>query len=242
MRMHALLLAALPALLSGSALAIGLDGPPDADRRTEMALGAGLDHVGGYGRDTYPFFELAAQAEFRLWRHLDLGGGYGVRQDLDDYNHALGAWRGRASPALVARAFAGYDGPAFHLSVGAWLYGARRDRPRFRATLLPFGIVRLRAGHLDRWHVLVRLGDGVPFTAEGSLALRVLLAAPPRGAHRVAGGVYTTLGENVAGLTLVDEVAGVGPPGASLRLGVSVGTDVVHPGRPEATLLIGLAW
>jgi hypothetical protein len=241
-RLRALVPALVPALLVGSAFAVGLDGPQAADRRIEMAVGAGFDHVGGYGRDLYPFLEIAAQAEFRLWKHLDLGGGYGVRQDLDDYNYALGHWRGRNSPALVARVFAGYDGPSFHLSVGPWLYGSRRDRAQFRATVLPFGVLRLRAGHLDRWHVLVRLADGVPFTAEGGLALRVLLAAPPRGAHRLAAGVYTTVGENVAGLTCTDEVSGLGPTGVALRLGASLGLDVVHTSRPEAMVLTGLTW
>jgi hypothetical protein len=219
-----------------------LDGGNGARRRIEVGAGAGIDHVGGYGRDQYPFVELGAEIEARWWRHLAVGAGAGLRQDLDDYNYALAQWRGRRSPALVARIFAGYDGPSFHLSAGPWLYGARRDRDDFRASVLPFGVLRMRVGRPQGWHVLLRLADGVAFTAEGGLALRALLASPPRGRHRPAGGLFTSVGENVLGVQAYDEIGGVGPLGTALRLGASLGLDLGHPGRPEATVFSGVVF
>jgi hypothetical protein len=228
-------------LPAASAHATGVAGEAAADRRIEVALGAGLDQVGGYGRDTYPFVEIGTAIEARFFRHLGAGLLAGYRQDLEDYNFALAGWRHRQSPGLALRGFAGYDGPRFHLSVGPSLYGARRDRERFRVTFLPLTVVRLRVGSQDGWRFLFRLGDGVATTAEGGfLGLRALVGTPPRGRHRPSGGLYTTVGENVVGLTADDEIAGRGRLGRALRLGGCLGLDLVHPGRLEGTAFAGL--
>ena len=233
----ALLLAASPAH------AVGLSGEAAADRRYEAALGAGLDHVGGYGRDSYPFVELGAAAEARVLRHLAMGAIAGYRQDLDDYNYALEHWRHRQSPALALRLFAGYDGPRFHLSIGPSLYGARRDREHFRLTGLPLTVLRLRIGSQDGWHLRFRLGDTVATSAEGGfLGLRAMIGAPPRGRHRLSGGLYTTLGENVVGLVADDEMAGRLPLGRALRWGACLGFDFVHLARAEATIFAALVF
>ena len=233
----ALLLAASPAH------AVGLSGEATADQRYEAALGSGVDHVGGYGRDSYPFVELGATAEVRVLRHLDIGAIAGYRQDLDDYNYTLEHWRHRQSPALALRLFAGYDGPRFHVSLGPSLYGARRDREHFRLTGLPLTVLRLRVGSQDGWHFRFRLGDTVATTAEGGfLGLRAMMGAPPRGSHRVSAGLYTTLGENVAGLVADDEIAGKLLFGRALRWGACLGFDVVHLARAEATIFVGLVF
>ena len=170
---HLVARAALAALVAagvswswaGSARAVGLEGPADATRRVQVGLGAGADRVSGYGQDTYPFAELSASAESLVWKRLAVGLAFSARWDLADYNDAVSRWRGNHGAAIAAQLFIGYDGPRFHISVGPWLYGARRDRPEFRLTALPYGVVRLRIGHLDRWHVNLHILDGAPFTA-----------------------------------------------------------------------------
>lgn len=234
----------LPWPFASVAFAVGLDGPADRERRFQAAVGAGADRVSGYGQDTYPFAELASSAEAVVWRRLSLGGALTARWDLGDHNDALGRWRGGQSAALAAQLFLGYDGPRFHLSVGSWLYGARRQRPEFRLAVLPYGVVRMRVGHLDRWHFKLHILDGAPFTAEGgALGVRLLLGAPVWGRHRASAGLYATLGENTLGLAASDEIAGLGPYGSALRVGGLLGTDLESPGtRPELTLYCGLAW
>jgi hypothetical protein len=224
--------------------AVGLDGPEDADRRVSVSLGGGADRVSGYGHDTYPFLEVSAGGEAVVWKRLVLGAAFSAREDLNDYNDALGHWRGDRSTAVAAQVFLAYDGPTFHVAVGPWLYGAKRDRPNFRAAVLPYGVLRLRFGHQDRWHFNVHVADGVPFTAEGgALGLRLMMGAPARGRHRPSAGIYTSIGEKTLGLAFSDEIAGVGPRGTALRYGGLLGTDLEHPGsRPELTGFLGLVW
>jgi len=230
-------------LVPAAALATGVAGEAAADRRMEAALGAGLDHVGGYGRDSYPFVEIGAAAEGRFFRHLAAGFIAGYRQDLDDYNFALAEWRHRRSPAVALRAFAGYDGPRLHVSIGPSLYGARRDRKHFRLTGLPLTVLRLRVGDQDGWRFLFRMGDSVATTAEGGfLGLRAMLGAPPRGSHRASAGLYTTLGENVLGLVAEDEIASRLRLGRALRLGGGLGLDLLHLARLEATIFAALVF
>lgn len=226
------------------AAAVGLDGPADASRRLKFSLGAGADRVSGYGQDTYPFAEIAAAGEAVVWRRLSLGGALSMRWDLGDYNDALGRWRGGQRAAIAAQLFVGFDGPRFHLSVGPWLYGTKRQRPDFRLAVLPYGVLRMRIGHLDRWHFNLHVLDGAPFTAEGAaFGVRLMLGAPVWGRHRPNGGVYTTIGENTLGLAVTDEIAGAGPYGTALRVGGLLGTDLERAAtRPELTLFAGLAW
>lgn len=240
----ALLSTALLSSFAGSAHAVGLDGPADATRRVQVGFGAGADRVSGYGQDTYPFAELTASAESLVWKRLSVGLAFSARWDVADYNDALSGWRGRHGVAIAAQLFVGYDGPRFHLSVGPWLYGAKRDRPNFRLAVLPYGVVRLRIGHLDRWHFNLHILDGVPFTANGgAFGARFLVGAPVWGRHRAAAGVYTTIGEKTAGLAVTDEIAGGGPGGAALRLGGLLGTDIERPSsRPELTVFAALVW
>jgi hypothetical protein len=226
------------------ALAVGLEGPEDVTHRLGVGTGAGWDQVGGIGRDAYPFAEIFAHGDARVWRWLVVGGAVTARGDLADYNFALGRWRG-TSTGLAAQLVVGYDGPAFHLSAGPWLYGDSRDRRGFRPTFSPWGVIRLRAGHLDRWHFNLRILDGAPYTAEGGgTGVRLQLAPPPRGHHRLAGGLYTSLGEKTVGVIFSDEIAVGGWWSASaLRLGAMLGTDVGYFGaRPELTTFAGLVW
>jgi hypothetical protein len=200
--------------------------------------------VGGIGRDAYPFAETFAHGDVRVWRWLVVGGGVTMRGDLGDYNFALARWRGR-SAGLAAQVAVGYDGPAFHLSAGSWLYGDGRDGREFRATFLPWGVIRLRAGHLDRWHFNLRFLDGAPYTAEGGgTGVRLQLGAPPRGRHRLAGGLYTSLGEKTVGVIFSDEITvGAWLSASALRLGAMLGTDLGYLGaRPELTTFAGLVW
>jgi hypothetical protein len=145
---------------------------------------------------------------------------------------------------VAAQLTLGYDGPGLHVSAGPWLYGNSRDNRRFRPALLPYGVVRLRAGSLDRWHFNLRLVDGAPFTAEGAgPGVRLLLGAPPRAGHRMAGGLYTSLGEKTVGLAFTDELAERGPAGTSLRWGALLGTNWDNAlARPELTGFAGLVW
>jgi hypothetical protein len=227
-----------------SAGAVGLDGPADAEQRLKVGFGAGADRVSGYGQDTYPFVELSAAGEALVWKRLSVGLAVSARWDLADYNDPLARWRGNNGAAVAAQLFVGYDGPRFHISAGPWFYGAKRQRPEFRASVMPYGVLRLRIGHLDRWHVNLHVLDGAPFTAEGAaLGARFVLGAPVWGRHRVTAGPYATIGEKVAGVAVSDEIAGVGLRGSALRLSVLLGTDLERPTtRPEATAFAGLAW
>jgi hypothetical protein len=224
--------------------ALGLDGPEGAVRRVSANVGAGLDRVGGYGQSTYSFLEVSASDEEVVWKRLVVGGSFSLREDMGDYNDALHTWRGQRSTGAAAQLFVGYDGPAFHVSAGPWLYGASRDRPQFRARVLPYGFLRLRFGHQDRWHFKVRIADGAPFTAEGAgLGLRLMLGAPVWRGHRLSGGLYTSIGEKTLGLTWTDEMAARGPAGTALRWGGLLGCDLDQGGsRPELTGFVGLAW
>jgi hypothetical protein len=231
------------ALAPGVAHAVGLDGPAQAERRLGASVGAGWDHVGGVlGRDGFAFFEVSGHADARIAGPFAIGGSLSFRRDAADYNFALARWRGGAS-GIAAQLTAGYDGPVFHLSAGPWLYGDNRDGRRFRAALLPL-VLRLRIGDLDRWHFNLRLADGAPFTAEGAaLGLRVLVGAPPRGRHRLKGGLYTSPGEQTFGLAVFDEIAAAAWGDAALRLGLLLGTDYGQLGRrPELTFSAGLVW
>ena len=227
-----------------AAHAVGLDGPEGVDRRLTVSVGAGADRVSGYGQDTYPFVEASVSGEALVWKRLVVGAAFTARQDLDDYNDALGRWQGDRSPGIAAQVLLGYDGPAFHVSLGPWLYGSKRDRPEFRAAILPYGVLRLRFGHLDRWHFNVRIADGAPFTAEGAgLGVRLMVAAPPWRRHRPSAGLYTSIGEKTLGLALTDELAGAGPRGTALRWGALLGTDLERVGRrPELAGFVGLVW
>lgn len=238
------LLGAAAVLSARSAGAVGLEGPADASRRLHLGVGAGADRVSGYGQDTYPFAEVSASAEALVWKRLSVGLAFTARWDVADYNDPLGRWRGNHGAAIAAQLFVGYDGPRFHISVGPWLYGAKRDRPSFRLSVLPYGVVRLRIGHLDGWHFNLHILDGAPFTAQGgALGVRLMVGLPTLGRSRAAAGVYTTLGEKVAGVALSDEIAGAGLGGSALRVGVLLGTDLEHVStRPELTLFAGLAW
>lgn len=230
-------------LLCTPAFAVGLEGAEDADLRLGVGLGAGWDQVGGIGRDAYPFVEMFAHGDARLWRRLAVGGSVTVRGDLADYNFALARWRGR-SGGLAGHLAVGYDGPAFHFSAGPWIYGDGRDGRDFRAAFLPWGVIRLRAGHLDRWHFNLRILDGAPYTAEGGgTGVRVQLAAPPRGRHRLAGGLYTSLGEKTVGITFSDEITGGGCGEPGWRIGGMLGTDYGYfAARPEVMVFAGLVW
>jgi hypothetical protein len=233
------LLLLLPA---APAAAVGLEGSEEASHRLGAGVSTGWDQVGGIGRDAFPFVEGFAHADARVWRWLAVGGALSVRGDLGDYNFALERWRGR-SGGLAAQLAVGYDGPAFHVSAGPWIYGDGRDGRDFRAALLPWGVLRLRFGNLDRWHVNLRILDGGPYTAEGGgTGVRLQVGAPPRGNHRMAAGLYTSLGEKTVGLTFSDEITVHGWPAPALRVGGMLGTDVGHFDRPELTAFAGLVW
>ncbi|MES1157547.1 MAG: hypothetical protein ABUL67_00480 [Haliangium ochraceum] len=243
----ACLLAAVQVIAAVAAIrparAVGLEGPEDAVRRFGVGLGAGVDQVGGIGRDAFPFIEAFAHGESRAWRWVAVGGAVTARGDIADYNFALGRWRGQ-SGGMAAQLWAGYDGPAFHLSAGSWWYGDSRDGRDFHVGFLPWGVIRLRAGHLDGWHLNLRIADGAPYTAEGGAAgVRLQVGTPPRGRHRLAVGLYTSVGEKTAGILVSDEIAAGGWGSSSLRLGAMVGTDLDHPGaRPELTGFAGTVW
>jgi hypothetical protein len=237
----------LPLAGAGSARAVGLEGPDAALDRFGVGIGQGIDQVGGHGRDLYPFTETYLHAEARLLGGLYLGAALSYRRDHADYNYALERWRS-GHPGVASQALLGYDGHGFHVSVGSWFYAAARDAGHYHAALLPYGVLRLRVGSLDGWHLNLRLVDGAPFTAEGGgPGLRLQLGLPPRGRHRLAVGVYTSLGEKVAGFALADEIdlrltsaRRLGRP--SIRFGALLGTDLGHPGRPEVSVFGGLIW
>jgi hypothetical protein len=230
--------------LPRTAGAVGLEGAQGASSRFGMGLGTGWDQVGGVvGQDAFPFGEVYGHAEARVWRRLTVSGALSLRGDVANYNFSLERWR-RGSVAIAAWTAIGYDGPSFHLSVGPWIYGDDRDGRALRPGISPWGVVRLRFGSLDRWHFNLQLVDGAPFTAEGAgPGLRLQLGAPPRGAHRLTGGLYTSPFENTVGISLTDEITGTAlVPAGALRVGGTLGADVVHPGRPELTAFVGLVW
>lgn len=137
----------------------------------------------------------------------------------------------------------GYESPAFHVSVGPSWTGHDRGSDRFRAGILPFGVLRLRIGHQDRWHGALRLMDGVPSTAGGgAISLRFELAPPPRGQHRPRFGVYGSAAETTAGISASNEWP-VGLPGiTALRVGCLLGTHLRHASRPEFTCAAGVVF
>jgi hypothetical protein len=230
-----------------AARAVGVEGPADAQNRFGVGLGVGLDQVGGHGRDLYSFSESYLHAETRLWGGLYLAGALSHRRDIASYSYALQRWE-QGESAAAAQALVGYDGRLFHLSAGSWFYASSRDAGRFHAALLPYGVLRVRVGSLDGWHVNLRLLDGAPFTAEGAgPGLRLHLGLPPLGRHRLAGGLYTSLGEKVVGLSVSDEIdlrrtSARRLQRPSIRLGATLGTDIGHVGRPEISLFGGIVW
>jgi hypothetical protein len=231
-------------LLPGASEAVGLEGPAEADRRVGAGFALGLDQVGGYQRNAYPFLELYGHGELRVWRGLVIGGALSLRQDLADFSYALDRWSGGAAgPTVSAQIHLGYDGESFHLSVGPSLLTENRAGTRLRIGLLPYGALRLRVGSLDDWHVNLRVMDGAPFTAEGGGAgVRLMVGAPMLGGHRLAAGLYTSLGENTAGLALSDELA-LGQGTTRLRVGGMLGTELsAFALRPEVTLFAGLVY
>ncbi len=230
--------------MPGAAHAVGIEGDEASSRRAQVGVGTGWDQVGGYGQDGYAFAEIGGEYEARIWKRLTLRGAASLRQDLANYNQALQDWRQSHTAAVAAQLTLGWDWPRIHASVGSWIYGAARDRKRFRLGFLPLLVARLRFGHQDGWNVQVRLVDGSPFTAEGAAALRVMLALAPRGRHRIASGLYTTLGEKVIGPTAIDEILLPRPwMGAkAIRVGASVGTDWSYATRFELLLHGGLVF
>jgi hypothetical protein len=228
------LAAALLLAGAGTARAVGVEGPAGARNRFGVSLGLGLDQVGGHGRDGYAFSETALHAEARLLGGLYLGGALSHRRDLGEYNYALERWS-TGSHGVALQGLVGYDSLSFHISAGSWFYASARDRGRYHAAFLPYGVLRLRVGSLDGWHFNLRLLDGAPFTAEGGgPGLRLHLGLP-------------SLGEKVVGFSVADEIDlrqtsrhRLGRP--SLRVGVSLGTDIGHPDRPEVMLFGGLIW
>jgi hypothetical protein len=218
--------------------AVGLDGPSGSASRVGAGLASGADQVGGFGRDAYPFAELFAHAETRVWRWLVVGGAVSLREDFVDYNYALSRMRSGRSTGLAAQAFVGYDGDRFHLSAGPWIYGDSRSQQAFRIGFLPYGVLRLRVGELDRWHLNLRIADGAPFTAEGAgAAVRLLLGLPPAGGHRLTAGPYFTLGEGAAGISVSDEIE---LWGRTLRFGGLLGFAYATGfTRPEITAFVG---
>jgi hypothetical protein len=69
-----------------------------------------------------------------------------------------------------------------------------------------------------------------------------MLGLPPWGRHRLAGGLYTTIGEKVAGVALANEWADAGPRGSAIRIGVTLGADLDHLLRTEGMTFVGLVW
>jgi hypothetical protein len=252
-RSTTVILAAAVVLAPGAARAVGLEGRADQDRRLGAGVATGWDQVGGAGRDAFPFFEAFGHGDMRLHNWLVGGAALSLRRDFADYNFALERWRG-GSTGLALQLAVGFESPRFHVSVGPWLLGDDRDGRDFRLYLLPFGVLRLRVGHLDRWHVNVRLIDGAPYTAEaGGTGFRLQICPPPQGRHRLAFGLYTSLGEKVAGLAFTDEMAGLlpeagwgawlGRSGSTVRVGGLLGTNLGHGvSRPEITLFAGIVY
>jgi hypothetical protein len=242
----ALAVAIATTLLARDAAAVGTEGPEEARTRFGAAIGGGFDAVDGFGADRFAFVEASAQAEARLRRWLDVGGAATLRQDVRDYDFALGATRARRTRAVAVQAFFGYDGPAFHLSVGPWLYGDGRYDDRFRADFAGWGVLRLRVGHLDRWHGTLSVLDGAPWTAAGAAtSVRLLVGPPPLrdGRHRLQVGPSFTIGEAVAGLFASDEIALA--PGAlarALRVGGNLGAGHANLTRWEAMAFAGFVW
>jgi hypothetical protein len=244
----AILLTAL-ALRTTTARAVGLEGAAAADRRSGVGVGTGWDQVAGVGRDAYPFVELYVHTDLRLPAGLALGAALGLRRDLADYNFALGRWR-HGSNGIDAQIAIGYDGPAFHLSVGPALAGDNRNSSAFQVGLLPLGTLRLRVGRQDGWNVGLRLLENVPGAAGGgAISARLDVGLRPTGLHRLRAGLYASAAEATAGLAASDEfplaALGVSPSGplrqvSTIRLGCLLGSDLGHLARPELTCSAGV--
>jgi hypothetical protein len=232
-----------------SAHAVGLEGDAGANRRIGVGVGTGWDQVAGVGRDAYPFVELYAHADWRLPAGLALGAAVGLRRDLADYNFALGRWR-HGSSGLEAQIAIGYDGRAFHLSVGPALVGDNRTTAAFQVGLLPIGTLRLRVGPQDGWNVGLRLIEAVPSAAGGgTIGARLDLGLRPIGLHRLRAGVYASAAEATFGIAASDEVplAALGLVSDrpwrrfnAIRFACLLGSDVGHLARAELTCSAGL--
>jgi hypothetical protein len=232
-----------------TAHAVGLEGGAGANRRIGVGLGTGWDQVAGVGRDAYPFVELYAHADWRLPAGLALGGGFGLRRDFADYNFALGRWR-HGSSGIAAQIAIGYDGRAFHLSVGPALVGDDRTTTAFQVGLLPLGTVRLRVGPQDGWNVGLRLIEAIPGAAGGgTIGARLDLGLRPIGLHRLRAGVYASAAEATLGLAASDEFptaalglisGGAWPRFNAVRFACLLGSDVGHLARAELTCSAGL--
>ena len=232
----------LAALLAWSPMvrAVGVEGDDKAVSRVGLGVGGGVDQVGGYAQDAYPFAEVYEHAEARLGRWLYVGGAASYRQDINNYNYAIDSWRGHHEPAFALQALVGYDGERFHLSAGPWLYGASRRRSHFRARILPYGVLRMRIGTQAGWHGGLQVGDGAPFTVSGGYSARFMLGTPTRGHHRSSVGLYTSLGEKTLGLIGIDEWRSNMP--MAWRFGGALGTMIDHPGHIEVAGFCGVVW
>ena len=224
-----------------TAWAVGVEGQSHATSRVGVGLASGVDQVGGYAQDAYPFAELYGHAETRLGGWVYLGAAGSFRQDLHNYNYALEQWRGERSPGVALQTFVGYDAERFHISVGPWLYGAGRRRPHFRARVLPYGTLRIRFGSLAAWHGGFQLGDAAPFTASGGYGARIMVGSPARRGHQPSAGIFTSIGEKVIGLIAVDELRSSGKS-VAWRFGGSLGTMISHPAHVEAAGFCGVVW
>ncbi|MDX2024546.1 MAG: hypothetical protein SF187_30170 [Deltaproteobacteria bacterium] len=240
MRRDWILAASLVILGARDARAVGLEGDEAATTRLGAGLAAGVDQVGGYAQDAYPFAEIYGHAETRVGRWLYLAAVGSYRQDINNYNHAVQSWRGQHAPAFALQTLIGYDGRRFHISMGPWAYGASRRRPDFRARVLPYGVLRVRFGQQSHWHGGLQVGDAAPFTASGGYSARFMMGAPAFGAHRGSAGIYTSIGEKVLGLTAMDEFRVAAA--TDWRFGGSFGTMISHPGHIELAAFFGFIW
>lgn len=226
--------------LPNTARAVGVEGNGSTSTRLGVGVAAGLDQVGGYGQDAYPFGEIYGHAETRIanWLYAAFAASY--RQDLQHYSYASSRWRQDSAPGVVAQALFGYDGRSFHISLGPWMYGSSRRRPNFRMGLLPYGVLRLRVGQLEHWHARLHIGDGAPFTGLGGYSARIVLGMPRKGSQALSGGAYMTLGEKVAGLTIEDTWST--PRAYTWRFGGNVGAVTDTLSRVELSGFFGAVW